>query len=69
MKSVSSVQSRVKTGIRNQNSEQRADEGSAMLTVASANVRTLPPKQGSQRICKDFGITDWSRSSPNLGLL
>ena len=33
------------TRLRAESKPQRADEGSAMLTVASANVRTLAPKQ------------------------
>ena len=48
MTPVSSPQSRVKAVFRSQNSEQRAHEGSAMLTVASANVRTLAPKQDAR---------------------
>ena len=58
---VNSVQSRVKTVCGNRNSEQRADEGSAMLTVASANVRTLAPKQESRGYAKISGCMLLSR--------
>ena len=61
MTSVSSVQSRVKAVYRNQNSEQRADEGSAMLKVASANVRILAPKQEARGYAQISGCMLLSR--------
>ena len=58
---VNSVQSRAKTVCGNRNSKQRADEGSAMLTVASANVRTLAPKQETRGYAKVSGCMLLSR--------
>ena len=58
---VNSAQSRVKAVCGNRNSEQRADEGSAMLTVASANVRTLAPKQETRGYAKISGCMLLSR--------
>ena len=45
----------------NRNSEQRADEGSAMLTVAIATVRTLAPTQETRGYAKISGCMLLSR--------
>ena len=58
---VNSVQSRVKTVCGNRDSKQRADEGSAMLTVASATVRILAPKQETRGYAKISGCMLLSR--------
>ena len=55
MTSVNSAQSRVPAVCGNRNPEQRADEGSAMVTVVSANVRTLAPKQETRGYAKISG--------------
>ena len=52
---VNSAQSRVKAVCGHRNSEQRADEGSAMFTVTSAQ-------------SENSGSNAWSHSSTNLGL-
>ena len=47
--------------VENRNLEQRADEGCAMLTVSSADVRTLAPKQETRGHAKISGCMLLSR--------
>ena len=61
MTHVNPAQSRGKSASGNRNSRQRADEVSAMLTVASDNVRTLAPKQETRGYAKISGCMLLSR--------